>query len=268
MGGMENTSLTVLNPIVLFPDESENLRDLQVLIAHELVHQWFGDYVTCKDWSELWLNEGFAVYYSYLYGGYKHGKDAMLYSVYNDRRGIIYNESEKRPIVFRHYKKAWDQFDQRAYAKGSWILHMLRARLGEDLFRKAVNHYVKKNALRSVDSHDLQQAFEDVSGLSLAPFFDQWVHNPGHPSLKSGLMTGSQATNWPRSRSSKSGERVSDDGKDNKKKNADKKAPLFDFPVTLRFVGKDFVVDESVLVDKATTGFLRLATIPARYRSL
>ena len=61
IGGMENTSLTVLNPIAVFPSESENLRDLYGLIAHELVHQWFGDLVTCKDWSELYLNEGFAV---------------------------------------------------------------------------------------------------------------------------------------------------------------------------------------------------------------
>ena len=261
MGGMENTSLTVLNPIVLFPDESENLRDLQILIAHELVHQWFGDYVTCKDWSELWLNEGFAVYYSYLYGGYKHGKDTMLYSVYNDRRGIIYNESEKRPIVFRHYKKAWDQFDQRAYAKGSWILHMLRSRLGEDLFRKAVNHYVKKNALRSVDSHDLQQAFEEVSGLSLAPFFDQWVHNPGHPRLK-------VTYDWqPGNKLAKvSVEQLKkangDDEKDKKGKNNNDTTPLFDFPVTLRFVGKDFVLDESVLVEKRQQDFY--VSLPSR----
>ena len=252
LGGMENTSLTVLNPIVLFPDESENLRDLQILIAHELVHQWFGDYLTCKDWSELWLNEGFAVYYSYLYGGYKHGKDSMLYSVYNDRRGILYNKSEKRPIVFRHYKKAWDQFDQRAYAKGSWILHMLRSRLGEDLFRKAVNHYVKQNALRSVDSHDLQQAFEEVSGLSLAPFFDQWVHNPGHPRLK-------VSYDWqPGNKMAKvSVEQLKqargDDDKDKKKNET--KTLLFDFPVTLRFVGKDFVVEESMLVDKHQQDF-------------
>lgn len=61
-GGMENTSLTILNERALFSRESENIHSSQYLVAHELAHQWFGDYVTCKDWSHLWLNEGFAVY--------------------------------------------------------------------------------------------------------------------------------------------------------------------------------------------------------------
>jgi aminopeptidase N len=252
MGGMENTSLTILNPIAVFPDESENLRDLYGLIAHELVHQWFGDYLTCKDWSELWLNEGFAVYYSYLYDGYKNGNDSMLLSVYNDRKGILYNKDETRPVVFRHYDKAWDQFDQRAYAKGGWILHMLRMQLGEDLFRRCVTHYVKKNALRSVDTHDLQEAFEDVSGLSLLPFFDQWVHHAGHPKLE-------VAYDWlPHEKLAKISveqlqqARSGDKQGDPKKKNQQQ---LFDLPVTLRFVGPDYTVERSILIDKQMQDF-------------
>lgn len=254
IGGMENTSLTVLNPIAVFPDESENLRDLYGLIAHELVHQWFGDLVTCKDWSELYLNEGFAVYYSYLYDGYKNGNDALLHAVYNDRKGILYNKEEKRPIVSRRYNHAWDQFDQRAYAKGGWVLHMLRSQLGEDLFRRCVTHYLKKNALRSVDTHDLQQAFEEVTGLSLLPFFDQWVHNGGHPELK-------VSYDWmPHEKLAKiSVEQLQSavSEKSKKKVSTEKTSGplLFDLPLTLRFVGPDFTVDRDVVVNKQMQDF-------------
>ena len=254
IGGMENTSLTVLNPIAVFPNESENLRDLYGLIAHELVHQWFGDLVTCKDWSELYLNEGFAVYYSYLYDGYKNGNDALLHAVYNDRKGILYNKDEKRPIVSRKYNHAWDQFDQRAYAKGGWVLHMLRSQLGEDLFRRCVTHYLKKNALSSVDTHDLQQAFEEITGLSLLPFFDQWVHNAGHPDLK-------VSYDWmPHEKLAKiSVEQLQAAAvAKGKEKDPAKNAagpPLFDLPLTLRFVGPDFVVDRDVVVNKKMQDF-------------
>ena len=253
IGGMENTSLTVLNPIAVFPDETENLRDLYGLIAHELVHQWFGDLVTCKDWSELYLNEGFAVYYSYLYDGYKNGNDALLHDVYNDRKGILYNKDEKRPITHRQYNHAWDQFDQRAYAKGGWILHMLRTQLGEDLFRRSVTHYLKKNALRSVDTHDLQQAFEEVSGLSLLPFFDQWVHNGGYPDLR-------VTYDWmPHEKLAKiSVEQLQAPAKsksDKKDSNEKTSLPLFDLPFSLRFVGPDFSIDRNVVVNKKMQDF-------------
>jgi len=81
-GGMENTTLTILTDGTLHSKDSQPIRSSQSLVAHELVHQWFGDYVTCKDWSHLWLNEGFAVYYEDLYDGHKNGRDSMLANLY------------------------------------------------------------------------------------------------------------------------------------------------------------------------------------------
>ncbi|CAN0348094.1 unnamed protein product, partial [Ectocarpus sp. 4 AP-2014] len=116
-GGMENTSLTTLTNETVFDESTENIRSSRGLDAHELAHQWFGDYVTCKDWSHLWLNEGFATFYTHLYNGHKLGRDEMLYGLYRDATERVLPGSKKNtsPIVWRRYNEAWDQFDFRAY---------------------------------------------------------------------------------------------------------------------------------------------------------
>ncbi|MDC0937080.1 M1 family aminopeptidase, partial [Pirellulales bacterium] len=184
-GGMENTTLTTLHQGAVFSDEVENTRTNRRLDAHELAHQWFGDYLTCKDWSHLWLNEGFATYYTHLYDGHKFGRDAMLYGLYTDAANKIFaNSDDLRPIVYRDYESPWDQFDFRAYPKGSWVLHMLRSKFGEKLFREAIQKYLEQHALTHVETEELRAAFEDVTGETLDRFFDQWVYHGGVPNLK------------------------------------------------------------------------------------
>jgi len=184
-GGMENTSVTTLGHHTLFTEATENIRSARFLDAHETAHQWFGDYVTCKDWSHLWLNEGFATYYTHLYEEHKSGRDAMLYGLYKDARDqILTKESDTRPIVYRQYGHPSDQFDYRAYPKGSWVLHMLRSQLGVDLYRRCIQTYLERNALTDVETADLQTVFEELSGRSLDRFFDQWIYHARHPDLK------------------------------------------------------------------------------------
>ncbi len=183
-GGMENTTLTILTHRTLFTDASESIRGSQNLVSHELAHQWFGDYVTCKDWGELWLNEGFATYYAHLYDRHKNGRDSMLYGLYRDARRIVAARDAPRAIVNRLYGKPWDQFDYRSYQKGSWVLHMLRTRLGEDLYRRCIKTYLERNALRSVVTADLLAVVEELSGLSWDRFFDQWLYHARYPELK------------------------------------------------------------------------------------
>lgn len=182
-GGMENTSLTTLTVRTLFTDEFENLKSSRSLDAHELAHQWFGDLVTCKDWSHLWLNEGFATYYSILFDKEKMGEDYFRYQLFRNAENICRNAKDEIPIVFKAYNKPMDQFSFRAYPKGAWVLHMLRSNLGEDMFRRAVKNYLDKNKYTSVVTENLATEFEKISGRSLDRFFDQWVYLAGTPEL-------------------------------------------------------------------------------------
>ena len=182
-GGMENTSATTLTTGTLFSADSENLRTSHRLDAHEAAHQWFGDLLTCKDWSHIWLNEGFATYYTHLYDGHKSGPDEMRYQLWRDAQGILSNPDE-RPIVWRGFEDPFEQFDYRAYPKGSWVLHMLRSQLGPELFGKCVNAYIERHRNSTVVTHDLIGVFEEISGRSWDEFFDQWVFHGGEPALK------------------------------------------------------------------------------------
>ena len=184
-GGMENTTITTLTQRTIYSDATENIRSSRSLDAHEMAHQWFGDYVTCKDWSHLWLNEGFATYYALLYDGHKFGRDELNYGLYLDARDDIFpNGKDQRPIVYRDYKIPHDQFDFRNYPKASWVLHMLRCELGEDRFREAIHTYLQRHALTDVVTDDLREVFEELSGRPLDRFFDQWLYHGGLPELK------------------------------------------------------------------------------------
>ena len=183
-GGMENTTMTILTDGTLFPPETENIRSSQGLVAHELVHQWFGDLVTCKDWSHLWLNEGFATYYEALYDGHHNGRDAMLWNLYNQARTVLGQANDTRPIVWRGFDSPDEQFSYLAYPKGAWVLHMLRSQLGEDLFRRCVKTFLERHAYDTAVTEDLNAVIEELSGRSYDQFFDQWVYHAHHPELE------------------------------------------------------------------------------------
>ncbi|HSJ01516.1 MAG TPA: M1 family metallopeptidase, partial [Verrucomicrobium sp.] len=182
-GGMENTSCTFQAAGLLYKDETESLTSLHWLDAHEATHQWFGDLVTCRDWSHLWLNEGFATYYTALYEGERSGRDAFKQAMWREQQKVL-ERLDSKPIVWRDYKDPMEQFDYRAYPKGGWVLHMIRSRLGDDLYRKAIKTYLDRHRNTVVSTDDLQDVLEEVSGLSFDQFFDQWLYHGGVPELK------------------------------------------------------------------------------------
>ena len=182
-GGMENTAQTTLNASTLFPDEFAQTRNSQGLIAHELVHQWFGDYVTTKDWSHVWLNEGFATYYDALFREHADGRDEFLWDLLGNARQVLGQQNDTIPIVYRGYADPVEQFGFRAYPKGGWILHMLRNQLGADLYRRCIQTYLERHALGSVTTEDLVGVIEELSGRDWDQFFDQYVYHAHHPEL-------------------------------------------------------------------------------------
>jgi len=181
-GGMEHTSATTLNLGTLHDARAHLDVSSDGLVAHELVHQWFGDLMTCKDWGELWLNESFATYFQTLWTEHDLGLDEVTWERYQD--GESYKSEDKRyrrSLVNYHYNGPNNMFDRHSYPKGGRVLHMLRYVLGDELFWRAVNRYVMVNKFRSVETADFRIAIEDATGQGLNWFFDQWVHQGGHP---------------------------------------------------------------------------------------
>jgi len=183
-GGMENTAQTTLNESTLYPDEFHGTRNEEGLIAHELVHQWFGNLVTTKDWANIWLNEGFATYYDALFQEHHRGGDAFRYTMLGNARDVLTQQNDVIPIVHRGYGDPVEQFGFRAYPKGSWILHMLRSQLGPELFRQCVKTYLERHAYDVVTTEDLVEVIEEFSGRDWDQFFDQYVYHAHHPELK------------------------------------------------------------------------------------
>lgn len=184
-GAMENTTATIHQE-----NSQQDARELidgnnwESTIAHELFHQWFGDYVTTESWSNLTLNESFANYSETLWDEYKYGKDAGDAQNYNDMQGYLNSGSESKDLVRFAYSNKEDMFDAVSYNKGGRILHMLRTYVGDSAFFKALNLYLITNKFKSAEAHQLRLAFEEVTGRDLNWYFNQWYFGSGHPTVE------------------------------------------------------------------------------------
>jgi aminopeptidase N len=154
------------------------------LLAHELAHQWFGNYVTIRDWNHSWLNEGFAVYFQGLWHENNLGADDFYYrdvKPNQDRYLAAWADGSRRPLVPKEYSDADALFDSYTYQRSGAVLHMLRYVLGEENWWRGVRHFLTKYAYQPVETEQFQKAIEESSGQSLQWFFDQWVYRMGHP---------------------------------------------------------------------------------------
>jgi len=185
-GGMENTTATTQTDTTLHDARAHLDFSSDPLVAHELAHQWFGDLLTCKDWSHAWLNEGFATYFEGLFREFDLGADEFDY--YRLQLAARYFDEDakeyRRPIVTNVYAEPIDLFDRHLYEKGACVLHMIRRMLGDDLWWRAINRYVNDHKLDNVETIDFVRAIETISGRNMLQFFDQWVFHGGHPDLK------------------------------------------------------------------------------------
>jgi aminopeptidase N len=184
-GGMENTTATTLYEHILLDERAALDITSDDLVAHELAHQWFGDYVTCRAWYEAWLNEGFATFFEHVWREKHLGADEYAYGLKADLAAYAAEAHGRyrRPVVCQDYDAPLDLFDRHLYEKGGLVLHALRTELGDALFWRGVRGFVEGHARGVVETRDLQRAMEDVSGRSLGRFFEQWLYKPGHPEL-------------------------------------------------------------------------------------
>ncbi|MBE0644765.1 MAG: hypothetical protein IH600_11845 [Bacteroidetes bacterium] len=180
-GGMENTSATIMADTRLVVDARAALDyDPQPLIAHELAHQWFGDYVTYIDWSNEWLNEGFATFFQQLWTRERFGEDDQIIQRFNGIRSYLdwADRAGRVPMVGRQRGGSAN-----TYSKGAAVLHMLRDIIGEEEFRRVMTAWLQRHALGSVETNDLKRTVEDVTGRSMQWFFEQWVYRAGYPDI-------------------------------------------------------------------------------------
>jgi aminopeptidase N len=184
-GGMENTSATTLTAEAMLDERAALDQDMDYLVAHELAHQWWGDLVTCREWPEAWLNEGFATYFEYIWRTHSRGRDEADIDLLGDLDSYLDEAGEyQRPIVCRQFEEPIDLFDRHLYEKGGRVLHMLRHEIGDADFFRTLRLYVERHARGSVETRDLARAAEEATGRNLDRFFHQWTDHPGHPEIE------------------------------------------------------------------------------------
>ncbi len=185
-GGMEHTSATTLNDYTIHDHRAHLDKNSDDLVSHELAHQWFGDLITCKDWSHIWLNEGFATYSEILFKEHDSGKNEAQYAIYTDQNFYMDMADANffQPIVYENYRRPEDMFNYITYQKAGQVLHMLRHIIGDSLFFKSLKTYLHDFEYQSVETNDFQKIVEQVSNRDLRWFFDQWLYHGGHPKLK------------------------------------------------------------------------------------
>jgi aminopeptidase N len=184
-GGMENvTATTQADDRILHPEWAEPQASAEALVAHELGHQWYGNYLTARSWSDVWLHEGFATFLEAIWAEQGHGTDAgAIARLAEQQETIAADRSARRPLVFdRWVTDPLELFlSGHVYAKGASVLQMLRHQLGDSLFWAAMQTYTTSHALGSVVTTDFQRDFQRASRRDLTSFFDQWVYGAGFP---------------------------------------------------------------------------------------
>jgi len=180
-GGMENATA------IFYSDQAFRRGGVnENTIAHETAHQWFGDAVTEAEWPHVWLSEGFATYFAALWTEHSRGDASFKKDMRNMRETILSDTIAvtQRPVIDTIETVLIALLNRNSYEKGGFVLHMLRASVGDSAFFRGVRAYYDKFKHANALTNDLQAALEKSSGRKLGPFFDQWLRRPGYPELE------------------------------------------------------------------------------------
>ncbi len=170
-GGMEHQTMTTIHNFSFF------------LVAHELAHQWFGDYITCGNWQDIWINEGFASYMEYVAAQQLLGQqaaDAWMINAMSiaksETGGSVYVPEESVEDTYRLFDYGL------SYKKGAILLHMIRYHLDDDeLFFGVLTTYLEQFGFGLAVGEDFKEILEIESGMDFSCFFDQWYYGEGYP---------------------------------------------------------------------------------------
>jgi len=178
-GGMENASCIFYHERTV-----TGKQDHEVLFAHEIAHQWFGDAVSEMDWHHIWLSEGFATYLTDMYIEQAHGREAFISSMLDEKQQVIrFSKRRLAPIVDTTLPVSTRLLNKNTYEKAGWVLHMLRNDMGDRLFQECVQTFYNKYKFANALTEDFLEVVESVSGKEYDAFFQQWFYQPGHPVL-------------------------------------------------------------------------------------
>ncbi|NND72297.1 MAG: M1 family metallopeptidase [Rhodothermales bacterium] len=179
-GGMENAG-----SIFYHENSIDGRRGSETLFAHEIAHQWFGDSVTEQHFHHVWLSEGFATYFTNLYMEHMYGTARMNERLTSSRQSIsnYADANPDSPVVDTSITVLTNLLSTNTYQKGGWVLHMLRREIGDETFWEGIRNYYAKHRDSNALTSDFAAVMEDVSGVDLAWFFDQWIFTPSIPAL-------------------------------------------------------------------------------------
>jgi aminopeptidase N len=174
-GGMEAATAILYSADSVNGTRPERWRNV---IIHEIAHQWFGNAVTEADWDDVWLSEGFATYFTALFIEHAYGRDEFVKTM-TRARGSVMTFYETRPnyrIVHDNLADMGQVATGMQYAKGAWVLHMLRHRIGTETFWEGIRRYYARYYNGQATTTQFREVMEEVSGEDLELFFQQWLY--------------------------------------------------------------------------------------------
>ncbi|XP_040370036.1 aminopeptidase M1 isoform X4 [Rosa chinensis] len=188
-GAMENYGLITYRETELLFDPLHSTaarkQRMAIVVSHEVAHQWFGNLVTMEWWTDLWLNEGFATWISYmatdiLFPEWKVWSQFLQYTT----GGLIMDALEQShpiQVEVHHARSVLEIFDAISYEKGSAVIRMLQAYLGDDIFQKSLSSYIKRYSEKNAKTEDLWSVLSEESGLKISEMMDDWTKKQGYP---------------------------------------------------------------------------------------
>lgn len=269
-GAMENWGCITFREQALLVDPKNTSLHMKQwvanVVAHELTHQWFGNLVTMKWWNDLWLNESFASWMSYL--AVDH-----LFPEWNVWEEFIVDEQfaalkldsleNTHPIevTINHPDEIRTIFDQISYEKGASTLLMLKDYLGANDFRDGLRHYLKQHQYGNAETADLWAALEKVSGKPVKEFMQAWTGQAGYPFVYAGEFEGKQQLLQERFYLNPKADKIETTWP----------VPLLSNQLELKQIDKTsqaLELPDDLLLNQGRTGFYRVAYEPARSQKL